>query len=216
MNSLLNTSTQVVTKPSSPRTFCSPRHQHGVVLVIALILLVVISLLAATSMHNAASTESAASNVRSTELANDAADIALRYCEDHVLTVMGGSNPPTTTPTAATSPPSPIIWGPSDPAPPRWKNTAVWDSTASVAFTLPLDKVNKLGLSATYKRSPECLIETQTISGLPANVLTNTSSFVITARGFGPEILAPDATRARPEGTESWVQSHIQINPSNQ
>lgn len=196
--------------------------QHGVVLIISLILLVVISLLTVTSMRNAASSESVAGNVRKTELATQAAEIALRYCEEHVLKIMGTSPPPTTTPTLATTPATPIIWEPTTP--PRWQDispakspaksppASKWwdDSPSTMAFTLPLSSVNPTGMAENYKRSPECLIEMQQ----PAeggSELTRTSSFVITARGFGPEVAKVGSDRSRPQGSEAWLQSHIQI-----
>jgi Tfp pilus assembly protein PilX len=63
-----------------------PATQRGVVLIIALVMLVVISLLTTLSIRSAVSTESVSGNVRTTELASQAAEIALRYCEDAVVT----------------------------------------------------------------------------------------------------------------------------------
>lgn len=68
---------------------CARQHrQNGVVLIIALILLVVISLLAVTSLRGAGSAESISGNVRTTELATQAAEIALRHCEAAALKVV--------------------------------------------------------------------------------------------------------------------------------
>jgi Tfp pilus assembly protein PilX len=74
-----------------------PQPQRGVVLIIALILLVVISLLAVTSVRNAGSTATVAGNVRTTELATQAAEIALRHCESSVLAVVSGTSAYATT-----------------------------------------------------------------------------------------------------------------------
>ena len=41
--------------------------------------------------------------------------------------------------------------------------------------------------------------------------LSTTSTYVITARGFGPEVPAVDAARSRPRGSEVWLQSTIEI-----
>lgn len=174
-----------------------PRAQHGVVLVISLILLVLISLLAVTSLRNAGSSESVAGNVRTAELATQAADIALRYCESKSLEMA----------TAGVTP---------DSTPDQWKTLANWDApttqkpwdgTSTSAFVLPPTFVNQAGMVYdTYKRPPECMVEK-----LPA-VTTSTSLFyIITARGFGPEVAAADAARSRPNGSEVWLQSSIEL-----
>ena len=177
-----------------PRRFTSPQGQHGVVLVMALILLVVISLLAVSSLRNAGSSEIVAGNVRTTELANQAADIALRYCESIALKMVNDGVTP-------------------DGMPDQWKTPAIWDSpntselwdgSSTSAFVLPAELVNQAGIRYdTYKRPPECMIEK-----LP----TGTSmSYIITARGFGPEVAAAGAARSRPTGSEVWMQSHIEV-----
>ena len=179
-----------------------PCHQKGVVLIISLILLVVISLLAVTSMRNVGSSESVAGNARTTELATQAADIALRYCESSILKMMGGLTAYTTTFVAAN-----ILDGSE---PPKWQDMSRqtgWDSASTAPFVLPLSSVNQPGMIFdTYKRPPECMVEK-----IPA-VTTGTSTFyVITARGFGPEVAPADAFRSRPVGSEVWLQSRIEI-----
>jgi hypothetical protein len=39
----------------------------------------------------------------------------------------------------------------------------------------------------------------------------NAQKVVVTARGFGPEVSAPDPHRSTPVGTEIWLQSFIQM-----
>ena len=187
------------------------KRQRGVVLVIALILLVVISLLAITSMRNAGSSESVAGNVRTTELAIQAAEIALRHCESSVLRIQKNAKGDTTSseatyPTTFTA--ANILTAAS---PPHWQDTAGnWDVAPSSAYVVPISFLNQTGMEiVTYLREPECMVE-------PLPMLTNgtvvsTSSFVITARGFGPEVPATDVSRSRPVGTEVWLQSNIQI-----
>ena len=184
-----------------------PGHQdqRGIVLVIALILLVIISLLAVTSLRNAASSESVAGNVRTTELATQAADIALRHCESaaiKVVRVLGGdttSAEATYADQGLTS--AEILWATTAD---QWKSVTNWDTSTTAAFELPSSLV---GGTATFKRPPECMVESLTgitPSGPPA-------SFVITARGFGPEVAAADASRTRPVGSVVWLQSTIEI-----
>lgn len=190
--------------PSAARAHLSrarlPHTQHGVVLIVSLILLVVISMLAVTSIRNAGLSESMAGNVRTTKLATEAAEIALRYCESKALVIA-------TSGVALAS------------APEQWKNLEAWDgsnssstwaTTSNSAYVLPLALVNQSGMAiTTYQRSPECMVEKETV------VTIGTSTFyVITARGFGPEVIPVTSARARPQGTEVWLQSFIQIGTS--
>jgi Tfp pilus assembly protein PilX len=202
-------------QPASPSPIksgtnsCIPHRQRGVVLVIALILLVVISLLAVTSMRNAGSSESMAGNVRTTELATQAAEIALRHCEASVLKAMGGTAAYDTTFVAANILPA--------TNPPRWQDRTIttgWDSSSAAVFLIPLKLLNQTGMAiTTYQRPPECMVESLPVI-LPGSAAVNTTaSFVVTARGFGPEVaeVPAGANRVRPAGSEVWLQSHIQL-----
>jgi type IV pilus assembly protein PilX len=189
----------------APLMCCSvrTRRQSGVVLVIALLMLVAISLVASLSIRNATSSEAVAGSVRTTQLATQAAEVALRYCEKSVVDLVNGATTFTTT-----FAPSNIL---AYSIPPQWTNTAVWDSVSAAVFVLPADSVNAANVSTTYSRMPECMVETLPL-GDATGVTTATKSYVITARGFGPEVPA-DVTRARPKGgSEIWLQSVIAIN----
>jgi type IV pilus assembly protein PilX len=180
------------------------RTQRGVVLIIALIMLVIISILATYSMRNATSTERVSSNVRTTQMATQAAEIALRYCEDAVLQIENNINKPTV---PLTSLPNILDYT----ATPRWQNVAAnWDVATSPAFVIPLTSVNASAGNATYNRAPECMVERMQVLDAAGTAVTTTTSFVITVRGFGPEVPA-DNTRGRPTGSEIWLQSIIEI-----
>lgn len=181
------------------------QHQSGVVLIIALILLVVISLLAVTSLRNAGSSESIAGNVRTTELATQAAEMALRHCEASAIQLASNlmaSEPAfyaTDFPIASIAPVNSNLW----------QNTSTWDSsTANTAtYILPTTTL-VVGGTNTYKRHPECMVELVS-GGMPTGAASVTpSAFVITARGFGPEVAAGTG---RPQGSEVWLQSTIEI-----
>jgi type IV pilus assembly protein PilX len=164
------------------------RDQRGVVLIIALIMLVVISLLATLSIRNATSSEAVSGNVRTTQLATQAAEIALRYCEDSVeQSVIAGG-----TPTIAIS---------TYQAPARWTDMNEWDGAGTAKVLVPAASVNTNTATVTFNRVPECLVERLSIIG--------TKSFVITARGFGPEVAN---VAGRPKGSEIWLQSTLEFN----
>ena len=184
-----------------------PRRQQGVVLIIALVLLVVMSMLSITSMRNVSSSESLAGNVRTTELATQAADIALRFCEEKALIIAAEKMP--------------------DSTPEQWNTLANWDTRAteklwkaepsplSSTYVLPTESVNKPDMNETYKRRPECMVEQVDMAvGAGADLGTSTFFYVVTARGFGPEVAAVNAVRSRPVGAEVWLQSHISIQKS--
>jgi type IV pilus assembly protein PilX len=184
------------------------RAQGGVVLLVALVFLVVVSLLAATSLRNAASSESVLGNVRTTDMATQAADIALRHCEASVLdllAVAAGSTSAYDSSFKATD-----ILPLSDP--PQWQGIGNWDGASALSYVLPLNLVNQTGIRfAAYKRPPECMVEPVPVLLAGASAVNTRSSFVVTARGFGPEVAAADAGRSHPVGSEVWLQSHIQI-----
>ena len=175
------------------------------VLIIALILLVVISLMAITSLRNAGSAESVAGNVRTTELATQAAEIALRHCESSAIQLATNTGSSEDTFYSTNFPISSIA--PISSA--LWQSTATWDSSSSNTATYVLATATfAVGGTTTYKRPPECMVELMS-GGMPTGAASVTpSAFVITARGFGPEVAAGTG---RPQGTEVWLQSTIEI-----
>ncbi len=184
----------------NPRPRRAPHSQRGVVLIISLIMLVVLSLLATLSIRNAASSESVSGNVRTTLLATQAAEIALQHCEKWAAQLAGVAahgltgGPPTVVGTATT---------------PAWRTLSTWDSGgASSVYDIPLALVNNDAAAPTYARAPECLIEKVSVVNSAGN-FTDTSTRVITARGFGPD--ENGAVRTRPTGSEVWLQSTIEF-----
>ncbi len=186
------------TSTFSQRNRLAP-NQAGVVLIIALILLAVVSLLVAMTLRSAISTETVSGNVRTTSLATQAAEVALRYCEEATIQIASGTVTFSSVPTLLAYSVTPL-----------WSDTANWDKPASAAFVLPVAALSQSGLGTTFKRPPECMVERMPISDSSA-VVTTTSTYVITARGFGPEVLAADSVRSRPSGSEVWLQSEIEL-----
>ena len=187
--------------------------QGGVVLIMALIMLVVISLMAVMSVRNASSSEGVNANVRQTQLANQAAETALRYCEDAVLNLVSSgtgtfniTSPPSSSTVAfdATYVKDYVAGTPTSMVASNWDST----TAANKILILPTSTVNRSGITSTFSRSPECMVERT----VPATV-TNTYStnFIITARGFGPEVEAATSTRSRPTGSEAWMQSSLEL-----
>lgn len=178
---------------------CGRSRQSGVVLIISLIMLVVISILATLSIRNATSSEKVSSNVRTTELASQAAEIALRYCEEAVLQIDSGVGSLTSLPTVL-----------DYASPPAWQTITNWDGSTSTPFVIPEASVNQIDTEVTFNRYPECLVERVQVVDSTGAVST-TSTYTITARGFGPEVPAVTAARLRPTGSEVWMQSTIEL-----
>ena len=189
--------------------------QRGIVLIMALIMLVVISLLASISVRNATSSEGVTANVRQSQLANQSAETALRYCEEAVINMASGgtrtfniSSPPSSTTVAFSA----SYVRDYTTTTPLSMNLAAWDSTASAypnsILVLPASSVNRAGITSTYSRPPECMVERLS----PSTSSQYTQNFSITARGFGPEVPAADNSRSRPIGSEVWMQSSLELN----
>jgi type IV pilus assembly protein PilX len=184
------------------------RREGGVVLIIALVMLVVISLLATLSIRSAMSSESISGNVRTTQMASQAAELALRYCENAVVANVRSS-------TALPAGMAVQVAGST----PVGISTTVWDTNRSgIVYVLPSSTVNG---TVTYKRMPECIAEqVPTVSTAGGTTtLSTTSTFLVTARGFGPEVAGCDSTIfppaagacSRPDGSEVWLQSTLEV-----
>jgi type IV pilus assembly protein PilX len=179
--------------------------QHGVVLIVALMMLVIISLVASLSIRNATSSEAASGAMRTTQLAMQAAETALRYCENSIFQIKGGTV--TNFVSAFTLDKIQVY----DSAHSQWQSTTIWDVSPTTAFVLPTASVNAAGISTTYQRMPECMV-VQIPQADATGSTVATKTYTITARGFGPEVTAPAGTDLRPKGSEVWLQSNIEFN----
>lgn len=196
-----------------PRATRPHRGQGGVVLIMALIMLVVISMMAVMSVRNASSSEGVNANVRQTQLANQAAETALRYCEDAVLNMVSNgtgifniTSPPNSSTVAfdATYVKDYVVGTPTSMVASNWDST----TATNKILVLPTSTVNRSGITSTFNRAPECMVE-RTVPVTVTN--TYSTNFIITARGFGPEVAAAASTRSRPTGSEAWLQSSLEL-----
>src|SRR3954463_11826450 len=76
---------------SAPTAITRTPSERGIVLIIALVMLAIISLLAVMTVRNTTSSEAVNGNVRLQQLATEAAEFALRYCEDATGQLMAGN-----------------------------------------------------------------------------------------------------------------------------
>jgi type IV pilus assembly protein PilX len=172
-----------------------------VVLIVSLIMLVIISLLASFSIRNATSTEAVSGNVRTTQLASQAAEFAMNYCATGIDQLGSPTSTVVVTPLGNASQPRATQKDANG-------NLTHWDGTSSIASNAVIVIPSAaLGGTSTFKRMPECMIEPMMVVNSTGTGTTTTSTYVITARGFGPEVAAVDATRTRPTGSEVWIQA---------
>jgi len=189
--------------------------QQGAVLIIVLIMLGLLSMMAATSLHNAQSTESISGNTRTTQLAHQAAEITLRHCEASVMMHMAVKSGDTTSTAAQYTTSFTYANIPPFESPPAWQDAAgQWDKSNPYVFVMPM---SLMGDASLYKRAPECMVES--ISAQPPSTTQPAGTrnhFVITARGFGPEVAPAGPKRLRPVGTEVWLQTHVSLSTNFQ
>lgn len=190
-------------------TFGEPRSLRsksgGIVLVVALILLVVMTVSSVVAMRGATSSDVVSNNIRSQNLALQAAELALRHCERVVLS--GAMATPLQLNNGA------IIN--------EWQTAANWSGATGVV-TVP---TATLGTTVPYSTAPQCLIRLMSYDemygsinmnfttvrpsdrGLPEN---NIYMYRITARGFSPDFRR-DGSGVPTSGSQAWVQSTLRM-----
>lgn len=172
-------------------------------MVMTLILLVVMALGTAVSVRLSLTTDMVGANLRERSIAFQAAESALRYCEERVIKNFSEI---------------PMLVDYSEPY--EWMDDKVWQGSASMAVPR-----SELGLLQTVKYDPQCLFrylsvdEWRKISPPEPGTVTAESrgfdperfAFVrITARGFGPQYIpytGDDYQTAR--GSEVRLQSMV-------
>lgn len=177
-----------------------PQHaQQGVVLIVVLIMLVIIGLSSAAVMRNALEADMISANVRSENLATEAAQAALAFCEQQI-TNLG------ITPRA-----------PSDAADhtEHWQNLANWSTPTPITGAGPYQPTSwaanrtsgsALATATANSKAPECMAEYVTIG---------TSGFEsiarVTARGFTPDYTEDTTTHQPVAGSAVWLQSTLRL-----
>ena len=179
-------------------------------LAVSLIMLMMLSILASVSVRGASGSEQIANQSRQRALAQQAAEAALRFCEQQVLFELDG-NPATIGFAPEPAPVGvPFSWAPGAAGGGR-AAMSNWDASnaaenpyfatgnlKAVAFVAQGD----VGPFTYFRRQPECMSQFIT----PAN----NTDFVTTARGFGPDVVAKTDGNV-PQGTEVWLQSFVTV-----
>lgn len=161
----------------------SRQSQQGVTLLVVMVMLVVIGLVSVSAMRRAANADMVANNSRLEQLAKQAAEAGLRYCESEVI--KAGS---TLTVQAANA------------ASPAWNTFANWQTNGR-ATTVPETFLQSNENMPLPRQLPQCMAE---YSPLGSNVI------IITSRGFSPDYTAQNNGETT-SGSVIWLQSIVSL-----
>jgi len=178
------------------------QRQRGVVLVITLILVVILSLLGTFAIRNSTQTERSINGIRSAEIAREAAETALRFCEQVAIFDGDGKNY-TEYGSASDNLRGKIIAATVASEADEnaaWRTEANWVEGSNV-IKVP-DSYYKDGRATDLKNKPLCLIQKMESTSTP-----KLSGYLITARGFANNAKFVPSTGKASQGAESWMQS---------
>jgi hypothetical protein len=148
-----------------------------------MLMLVIIGIMSVTVMRSVTSTDQVTTGNRVQTQANQAAQMALRYCEDQLTA----------------SPRNITLYAPATPA--SWTVKGNWTSGGTnMAYTLrPSDFQG--GAEHFPPVPPQCLAEVSA---------SNSSVYTVTARGFSPDF-RQDGSYATVTGSVIWLQSTVYV-----
>lgn len=174
------------------------RAQQGAVLAMTLIMLFVVSLLAIWALKSAISGEQVARNMRSSIVATQSAESALRLCEEAVRRGASGIGGAAFVKLAI---PDAL---PAGNYPSEWKTRSNW-ATGSTKFTLIPSGVIAESSTRPVPR-PKCMAEQFRLPRLdPDSTLTD--PYLITAIGYSSDY--SETSGIGTSGSEVWIQSVI-------
>jgi type IV pilus assembly protein PilX len=182
--------------PSAAKT---PRAQRGTVLAITLILLVILSLLGTFAIRNTNQSERIMNGVRTSNVAQQAAETGLRFCEQLATAPPAGSGTFQSV-DAATYVNATAVSNANEG---DWKNKDNWKSSNANLLSVPSSYYNSGSTDATeLLHAPQCLIQAlETPGGL--------KGYVITARGYANDAVIDASTGRVISGAEVWLQSTL-------
>lgn len=155
------------------------RNQRGFVLAVSMIFLVVMTLLAITAIRKATLDEKVGGNVRSQEMAFEAAERALKFCERTIDLAAGSRTMCQQRTNTITPRPNNRAFVESDiwqNFPTDWNTAANWVGPSKIATA-----VSGADTMSGVAEQPSCLIERWPMQGRDSQ----SWPWVITARGVG-------------------------------
>ncbi|MFV0601169.1 MAG: PilX N-terminal domain-containing pilus assembly protein [Brachymonas sp.] len=188
----------------APSIAQTPHAQRGTVLAITLILLVILSLLGTFAIRNANQSERIMNGIRTSNVAQQAAETALRFCEQLATAPPAGSGTFQSV-DAATYINATAVSNANEG---DWKNKDNWKSSNANLLSVPSSYYNSGSTDATeLLHAPQCLIQAlETPGGL--------KGYVITARGYANDAVIDASTGRVISGAEVWLQSTLTEAPT--
>ena len=188
----------------APSAVKMPRAQRGTVLAITLILLVVLSLLGTFAIRNANQSERIMNGVRTSNVAQQAAETGLRFCEQLATASPAGSGTFQSV-DAATYINATAVSNANEG---DWTDKNNWKSSNANLLSVPSSYYNSGSTGATeLLHAPQCLIQAlETPGGL--------KGYVITARGYANDAVIDASTGRVISGAEVWLQSTLTEAPT--
>lgn len=187
-----------------------PTAQKGVVLVITLILLVIFSLLGTMAIRNANQSERVMNGIRTNAVAQQAAESALRFCEQVAKNHFEGNSSFQYTSSASdtyTITGKVETTAATDINTASWSNINNWKSSNTLLITLPANAYKSVdtGVKAgvKLKNPPTCLVQQLTAGGA--------SGYLITGRGFANDAIIESSSNKVLSGAEVWLQSILTL-----
>lgn len=188
-----------------PNRIAGGTRERGVVLVVTLILLVILSLVGTFAIRNATQSERSINGIRSAEVAREAAETALRFCEQVAMFDGDGKD---YTEYASTGMRARIIAttvGSEFDKDAAWRESSNW--VGNGVILVPKDYINKKPTgtqvdAVQLEIQPRCLVQKIATTSTP-----QLTGYLITARGFANNVRFEDATGKATQGAEAWLQS---------
>lgn len=160
----------------------SKKSQAGFVLAVSMIFLVIMTVLAITAIKKATLDEKITGNLRTQDMAFQAAEKALRFCESWIE-LRAGNAKICQARTGAIVLPTTLEFNPADVTanfPIAWQNMANW--TGSGGLSTELSGTDAMTGVASQ---PRCMVERWEMPGERPEDAQLRSPYVITARGVG-------------------------------
>lgn len=162
---------------------------RGMVMVMVLVLLGIMGLMAMFSLRLALTGQAVASNRHAHAQALQAAELALRYCEDSI------GRPDSVVPVQ----PAPDV---DADAPVLWQTASHWGKSAPLASQVPRALAHGALSMPADAALPQCLVEAMVLRRVRGGD-DRLGAWLVTARGTSPDY-RPDG-----QGAEVWLQSVV-------
>lgn len=179
--------------PRASRMNSRSRQPRGVILPIALIMLVIISFVGLMAARNSASYEQFSNNMRTSQVARQAAEAALRHCERVAIDHAENEGKDYEADAARIITATPLDTPENLSA--AWNTKANWVGSAANLISVTPNHSSTVRDNAQLKHDPGCIIQ----------ALASDGGYLITARGLSNDATTNNAGELT-AGSEAWLQ----------